>query len=182
MKNEILILIDIQNMYFAKGAYRLHEPEKTAKKAAIILKKFRNDHKPIIHIKHMFNISENPNGDYLLEFNEAVMPQKDEVILTKNYPNAFFKTDLKNVLDGLQATNLVIIGMMSHMCIDTTVRAAQNYNYKIIVVDDACTTMDLKWKGEKIAAKIIHNSIMASLNGVFADVVTATDYLYTKNI
>jgi len=177
MKNEVLILIDIQNIYFVEGVWKLHKPEKAAKKAAIILKQFRDENKPVIHVKHMFKVNGDPNGDYLLDFNNAVIPQKSEAIIIKHYPNAFLKTTLKKTLDKLQADRLVIIGMMSHMCIDTTVRAAQDYNYKVTVVDDACTTMDLVWNGKSIAAEIVHNSIMAALSGVFADVVMLTDYL-----
>lgn len=44
--------------------------------------------------------------------------------MSKNYPRAFLKTDLKKRLDKLKVDKLVIVGMMTHMCIDTTVRDA----------------------------------------------------------
>lgn len=174
---EALILIDIQNMYFTEGNYKLHEPEKAAEKAAQILNKFRNENKPIIHVKHMFNVNGRDNGDYLLDFNEAVKPKDGEIIVSKNYPNAFLKTNLYEELKKINTDSLVIVGMMSHMCIDTTTRAAQNYDYKVMVIHDACTTKDLEWDGEKIKAETVHNSIMASLKGMFAEVVSAEEYL-----
>lgn len=173
---EVLILIDIQNMYFTEGAYKLHEPEKAAEKAAEVLKKFRSENKPVIHVQHMFNVEGAENGDYLLAFNKAVKPAEGEIIVKKNYPNSFLKTELKEKLDELQADKLVIVGMMSHMCIDTTVRAAQNYSYDVTVIDEACTTKDLIWRGKKIDAETVHNSIMASLNGMFAKVISADEY------
>ncbi|WP_276324767.1 isochorismatase family protein [Clostridium butyricum] len=63
-------------------------------------------------------------ADDYLDFNEFVKPKKKEIIVSKNYPRAFLKTDLKKRLDKLKVDKLVIVGMMTHMCIDTTVRAA----------------------------------------------------------
>jgi len=180
MNQDVLILIDIQNMYFAEGAYQLHEPEKAAEKAAILLKKFREEQKPVIHVMHRFPVGDQAEGRYLLGFNEAVLPQAGETIIEKDYPSAFLQTGLKETLDTLHAETLVIAGMMTHMCIDTTVRAAQNYDYKITVIDDACTTKDLVWKGETIDAKTVHNSIMASLQGTFATVMGIDKFLQQK--
>lgn len=106
---EVLILIDIQNMYFAEGDYKLYEPEKAGKKAAEILEKFRNENKPIIHVKHNFKVDGVENGEYLLDFNECVKPEKKEIIISKDYPSAFLKTDLKKKLDKLKADKLVIV-------------------------------------------------------------------------
>ena len=174
---EALILIDIQNIYFAEGDYKLHEPEKAVEKAAQILSKFRSENGPIIHVRHMFNVAQNDKGDYLLDFNEAVKPKGGEIIVSKNYPNAFLKTNLYEEIKNVNEDSLVIIGMMSHMCIDTTVREAQNYDYKVTVIHDTCTTKDLEWNGEKIKASTVHKSIMASLNGMFAEVLSAEEYL-----
>jgi len=171
MNHDVLILIDIQNMYFTEGVFQLHEPEKAAEKAAILLKKFREEQKPVLHVMHRFPVGDQAEGRYLLEFNTAVLPQAGETIIEKDYPNAFLKTGLKETLDTLHADTLVIAGMMSHMCIDTTVRAAQNYDYKVTVVEDACTTKDLVWKGKTIDATTVHASIMASLQGTFATVM-----------
>ncbi|KJZ88807.1 MULTISPECIES: cysteine hydrolase family protein [Clostridium] len=174
---EVLILIDIQNMYFCEGDYKLYEPERAGKKAAEILEKFRMENKPIIHVKHNFKVDAMENGEYLLDFNECVKPKKKEIIVSKNYPSAFLKTDLKKQLDKLKVDKLVIVGMMTHMCIDTTVRAAQNYGYKVTVIHDACTTKDLKWNGQTIDAQTVHDSIMASLQGTFGEVISCEVFM-----
>ena len=174
---EALILIDIQNMYFTEGTYKLHKPEEAAEKAAKILEKFRKEGKPVIHVRHMFKVDGLENGGYLLEFNEAVKPKENEIIVSKNYPSSFLKTNLKEVLDKLEIGKLTIVGMMTHMCIDTTVRAAQDYAYDVTVVHDACTTKDLMFNDKKIDAETVHKSIMASINGMFAKVVSCEEYL-----
>ena len=175
--SEVLILIDIQNMYFCEGDYKLYEPEKAGKKAAEILEKFRNENKHVIHVKHNFKVDGVENGEYLLDFNECVKPEKKEIIISKNYPSAFLKTDLKEKLDELKADKLVIAGMMTHMCIDTTVRAAQDYGYEVTVIHDACTTKDLEWNGKTIKAETVHDSIMASLQKIFAEVVSCEEFI-----
>ena len=174
---EVLILIDIQNMYFCEGDYKLYEPERAGKKAAEILEKFRMENKPVIHVKHNFKVDAMENGEYLLDFNEGVKPKKKEIIVSKNYPSAFLKTDLKKRLGKLKGDKLIIVGMMTHMCIDTTVRAAQNYGYKVTVIHDACTTKDLKWNGQTIDAQTVHDSIMASLQGTFGEVMSCEEFM-----
>ena len=173
-----LIVIDMQNMYFMEGPYRLSCPEQAAANAAKVITKFRREQHPIIHIQHMFQgRASQEELMYLREFHELVKPIKGEIIIPKNYPSAFLGTGLQEKLQELQADELVIIGMMTHMCIDTTVRAAQDYHYPVTVIADACTTKDLEWKGHKLPADVVHNSIMASLAGRFADVYDVTEYL-----
>ena len=68
--------------------------------------------------------------------------------------------------------------MMSHMCVDTTVRACQDYGYEVTVVEDACTTMSLKHNGRKIDAETVHDVYMAALGDGFAKLVKSENYLY----
>ena len=61
--------------------------------------------------------------------------------------------------------------MMTHMCVDTTVRAAMDYGYEVDLVEDACATKDLEIQGESIPAQIVQRVFIASLEGVFANIV-----------
>ncbi len=63
---------------------------------------------------------------------------------------------------------LIICGMMTHLCVDTTVRAAMNYGYSVKVVGDACATMDLAINGETVPADMVPKAFLADLDGVFA--------------
>jgi nicotinamidase-related amidase len=65
--------------------------------------------------------------------------------------------------------------MMSHICIDTTVRAAKDYLYDVLVINDACTTKDLVWENEKIMAENVHKTFMASLQGTFAKIINVNE-------
>ena len=65
---------------------------------------------------------------------------------------------------------------MSHMCIDTTVRAAFDLGYSCKIISDACATRNLEFEGKVINASDVHASFMASLKGPFAAVLTTQEY------
>ena len=169
MKKEALLLIDIQNIYFTPGPLLLHKPKEAAEKAARLLEKFRKEGKTVIHVQHDFKI--------LACINKLVEPLEDEKIVHKEFPNSFLGTDLQDYLQENEITDLVVAGMMSHMCVDTTVRECQNYGYDVTVIDDACTTMSLKHDGKKIDAETVHAVYMASLADGFAKVIKMDEYL-----
>jgi nicotinamidase-related amidase len=173
-----LILVDIQNDYFPGGKNPLYNPEKAAENARIALGLFRNKNLPIIHIQH---ISLQEGATFFLpdtdgkEIHNSVKPNPEEKILIKHRPDSFFQTGLNENLEKMKIKKIVICGMMSHMCIDTTVRAAKNYTYDVLVLSDACATKDLIWENEKILAENVHNTFMASLQGTFAKIIKTNE-------
>jgi nicotinamidase-related amidase len=76
----------------------------------------------------------------------------------------------------LNLEKLFICTMLSNMRIDTSVRAAKSRGLKVVVLEDACATKDLVWNGEIIPAQTVHNTIMASLNGTFAEVIKVRSF------
>ncbi len=177
---EALLLIDIQNDYFPGGKMELADMRKAAKKAAELLKTFRTLGKPIFFIKHL---SKRPNATFFIpgtqgtDFHSSVSPLPEEEVIEKHSPNSFFQTELLSKLKEKNVTDLVICGAMSHMCIDTTVRAAKELGFMCTLIEDACAAHDLKFKDELIPTHTVHATFMAALEGIFADVVTADEYL-----
>lgn len=169
MSKEALLLIDIQKIYFTPGPMLLHKPKEAAENAARLLERFREAGKTVIHVQHNFKA--------LSCIHELVKPLENEKIIHKDYPNSFLETDLQKYLFEQGITHLVVAGMMSHMCVDTTVRACQDYGYEVTVIDDACTTMSLKHDGRKIDAETVHAVFMASLADGFAEVKKLEKYL-----
>ena len=169
MTNEALLLIDIQDIYFTPGPLLLHKPKEAAKNAAKLLKKFRAENKTVIHIQHDFKA--------FSKIHSLVKPIAGEKVIHKEKPSSFLGTDLLEYLHQKEITHLVVAGMMSHMCVDTTVRVCQNYGFEVMVIDDACTTMSLKHHGKRIDAETVHAVYMASLDNMFAKVFTTEDYL-----
>lgn len=175
-----LILIDIQNDYFKGGRAELYHTIEAAEKAKIVLEHFREKNLPIFHVQHV-DISRKAGffqpDTKGIEIYREMAPIPGEKIIVKHRPNAFYGTTLDQDLKSLGIEHVVICGMMSHMCIDTSVRAASDLNYKVSLVKDTCTTMDLPFEGKIIKATIIHEAAMASLNGVFAEEYNAEEII-----
>ncbi|WP_419771401.1 MAG: cysteine hydrolase family protein [Candidatus Marinarcus sp.] len=178
--SKALIIIDIQNDYFEGGACELVNPMEASLKAKKVLEYFREHSMPVFHVKHT-NIREGatfflPNTKGV-QIHENVKPLENEIIIQKNYPNSFLETSLENELEKLNIKELVICGMMSHMCVDSTTRAAFDMGFDVTLVHDACTTKDLEFLGKKVKASEVHNAFMSALGSVFAEVVSVEEIL-----
>lgn len=171
-----LILVDIQNDYFKGGRHELVNPEQAASQASNILHVFRARGWNIFHIRH---INSNPEASFFkvdtdgITFCEDVCPLEGEEVITKHRPDSFQGTNLKLKLTENNIEEVIICGMMTHMCIDTTVRTASRYGYSVTLIEDACATRDLIWREQIISAEEVQNAYFAALNGTFATVQKA---------
>ncbi|MCQ6267797.1 cysteine hydrolase [Fictibacillus sp. WQ 8-8] len=180
MVKTALILVDIQNDYFPKGRMELHKTNIAASNAKKVLDYFRGKNKTIFFIQHIFK---DPNAPFFapgtdgIHINEAVKPLEDETVIQKNYPNSFRETSLLSDLRKAGVEHVVICGMMSHMCIDATVRAAVDYGFRCTVIEDACTSPDLTLHGHRIPATHVHGAFMAALGSLYAAIETVDFFL-----
>ena len=171
---QALIIVDIQNDYFPGGKMELVGMEAAAQKARGVLEMFRARNKPIFHIQHLSN---RPGATFFLpetdgaEIHESVSPKGGEPVIQKHFPNCFAATSLQDQLRELGVEEIIFCGAMSHMCIDTTVRAAFDLGFHCTVVSDACATRNLEFGGMAIEASLVHAAFMAALSAPFARVV-----------
>ena len=177
---EALIIIDVQNDYFENGKMELKNPLKALENIKRLLAKFRNEKKEIIFIKHIAIREEAGfflKDTYGSEIHEAIMPLASEKIVLKNYPNSFFNTELDEYLKEKNIENLVITGMMTHMCVDSTTRAARDLGYKCVVIKDTCATRDFIFEGNIVTAEDIQSSFMTALGYYYAEILSCAEYL-----
>ena len=171
---QALLIIDVQNDYFPGGRFELHQPLKALANVERALRMFREKKLPVIHVQH---ISTREGAAFFLpgtegaEIHKNLAPAAGEHLVVKGAPNAFFRTNLAEILNESGVTDLVVCGMMSHICVDTTVRACFDFGLGVTLLADACTTRDLAGEGKTIPAETVHAVYMASLNGTFAKVV-----------
>lgn len=169
-----LVIIDVQNDYFPGGAMELEGADAAGANAAKVLQKFRNEKLPVIHVRHL---SVRPGSTFFLpgtkgaDIHPSVSPLSSEKIVEKNFPNSFRATGLQAHLESLSVKNLVVAGMMTHMCVDATVRQAADLGYKVTLLGDACATRAQAYAGEKVPAKQVHAAFLAALNGFYAKVI-----------
>lgn len=164
--NAALLLIDIQKDYFPGGKFPLVEPLPAARKAYALLQCFREHGGRHVHIQH---ISIRPGATFFLrgdsgsDIHDAVAHFEGEPIVYKHYPNAFRETNLLEMLKEWKTERVVIAGMMTHLCVDATTRAAADLGFKVIVAEDACATRDLQYGETLIPAEYVHKAFLAAL-------------------
>lgn len=168
-----LLMIDVQNDYFPGGRMELHNSVEAAECITALLEFFRGDSLPVIHIQHL---SVRPGATFFLpgtpgaEFYSATAPVPGERIMVKNFPNSFRGTGLDEYLKSQDISRLVVAGMMTHLCVDTTVRAAFDLGYEVLLCGDCCATRDLSIDGRHVSAVYVQGAFLASLNGLFSKV------------
>ena len=174
-----LLLIDIQNDYFPGGKMELVGSLAAAKKAYELLQCFREHHQHHIHIQH---VSTRPGATFFLpdgdgvNIHDSVAHFVGEPLVIKHYPNAFRETSLLELLKAEKVERLVITGMTTHMCVDATARAAADFGFQVIIVEDACATRDLKHGDTTIPADHVHKAFLAALKS-YGQVMTAEQVL-----
>jgi nicotinamidase-related amidase len=93
-------------------------------------------------------------------------------VVIKNYPNSFVQTDLDEILKAADASNSVLAGFMTHMCVNSTARGAFNLGYSPTVVASATATRALPGVGnETVPANVLQSASLAALSDLFAVVV-----------
>ena len=171
-----LIIIDIQNDYFPGGKMELEGSLAASLQAAKLLDSFRSKRLPLVHIQH---VSNRPGASFFLPGTEGVKihanvaPNAAETVLQKNFPNSFRDTRLLEHLRGLGVDHLVIAGMMTHMCVDATTRAAFDLGFGCSLAHDACATRALAFGEQRVPALQVHASFVAALAGLYAKVQNA---------
>ncbi|MFH1000290.1 MAG: isochorismatase family protein [Bacteroidota bacterium] len=165
-----LLLIDIQDFYFPGGRSALFEPDAAANQAALLLKDFRSKNQLIIHVKHQAELG--------ADIHMLVKPFDNEKVITKKQVNSFKDTDLLDYLKENQIDTLVMAGMQTHMCLEAAVRAAHDFGFICLLIEDACATKDLNYNGHTIAAKDVHLSTLHTLRA-YSKIYTTSEFLNT---
>lgn len=173
-----LLVIDIQNFY----ENTLFDFEKTCVNAGKVINKFRGNKLPVFYIRHIKKV---PVINKLIplekmkefQIHESVNPLEGEIIIDKYFINCYRETTLLENLKEKKIKRLVICGMMTHMCVDAAVRASNDYGFEVTVIDDACTTKDIKYRDQDIKARDVHNAFLAAFEYGYAKVINTEEFL-----
>lgn len=171
-----LILIDCQTTY-REGVMQLEGVEPALVQCQRLLNAYRAAGRPVIHIQH----DAGPGTPYDVKapigaIADVVQPIAGETVIVKTYPSSFEKTELDAVLKKLGVEELAIAGFMTHVCVNSTARAAFNHGYKATVVADATATRSLpNPTGGVVPAKTLHDASLTALHDMFAVVVPSAD-------
>lgn len=101
-------------------------------------------------------------GTWDVDVVDELRPAEDDIVIDKNRPSAFYGTILESVLHGLDASNLVVCGVTTNCCVETTVRDAGQRDYRAFVVEDAVA----EYEDDR------HEVALKSMGMLFAHLVT----------
>ena len=135
-----------------------------------LIRECRSNDIPVIYIQH------NGPKDHPLEkgtdgwrIHAAIAPQEGDNIVEKTTPDSFHNTNLSEVLQEKEIEHVILSGMQTEYCVDTTTRACSE-GYKVTLVSDAHSTFNTEvLRAEDIVKH--HNAVL----GAFADVVAVKD-------
>lgn len=177
-----LVIIDVQRDYFPGGQMTLTQPEKALGKIKQLETYFLQQNWPIIYIQHL-NVGKNAaffrpctTGAKL---HSKLQLHSESIVIKKLFPNSFHKTKLEKTLKSLCVKQLVITGMMTHMCVDSTTRAACERGFHPIVIADATATKDLTFGDEAASAQAVQTAFLAALAS-FATVCSTAEFLSSE--
>ncbi|MCY7262427.1 cysteine hydrolase family protein [Pseudomonas protegens] len=180
MAKQALIVIDIQNDYFAHGKWPLVGVDAAADNAARLIQAFRQKAQAVVHIRHEFTSDSAPfftPGSEGAHLHPKVLNRANEPVVLKHFVNSFRETELQAILQQQGIDELVIVGNMSHMCVEGTARAAADLGYPVKVIHDACATLDLEFNGQRVPAAQVQSAVMSALAFAYADVLSTEEFL-----
>ncbi|WP_313318246.1 cysteine hydrolase family protein [Stenotrophomonas sp.] len=180
MSKRAIIVVDLQNEYLATGKLPLVGIDAATANAVRVIADARAKGVPVLHVRHEAASSDAPifvPGSDGVRIMAAVAPIGDEPVIVKNHVNSFRDTDLKQQLDARGIEDVVVVGAMSHMCVDAVVRASADMGYAVTVLHDACATRDLEFNGIVAPAAQVHAAMMASFVFGYAQVSSTDAFL-----
>lgn len=180
-----MVLVDVQKAFLQieeKGIARNNV--NAVDNIVRLLSAFRQANMPIFHIRHA-SLEENSllrQDQAGFEPIEAAREKIGESVIIKHVNSSFIGTDLENQLRGKNIETLVIAGITTNHCVETTTRMAGNLGFDARLVADACYTFDrIGYDGQTETAENIHAMTLSNLNGEFATIETTDTVLAALN-
>jgi len=155
-----LLIIDVQQALCA-GPYAAFDIDRVIPRINAIGAKARSAGASVIFIQHEDDgpLQFGADGWQLAIGLEATGA---DLRVRKTTPDSFHRTELQALLQSRGVTHLVVCGLQSDFCVDTTVRRALALGYEVSLVADGHTTLD---NGVLTAAQIIahHNMTLGNM-------------------
>lgn len=175
-----LLVIDVQWDY-----WRLKLPQVPPESLLCNLKALihfcRGKNIKIVYVKHVTHSKRSnffQEGTEGAEIMEEIKPQEDEILIVKHTPGAFFNTKLDETLKGWGIENLILTGMRTEHCCDTTTREAHALGYRNYFVSDCTATFDIVDKErEQIPREEIQRMTETILSNGFATVLSSENLM-----
>ncbi|HFI0618859.1 TPA: cysteine hydrolase family protein [Streptococcus suis] len=134
MKSALLV-IDIQNLVVEGKPFAIEERLQLWQDSLALVRQSRIE---VIYIRHHDQELVKDTPDW--EIHPLVAPLENEMIFDKTFNSAFKETGLHSYLQKQKINKLIIMGMATNFCVDTTVKVAFEYGYQLAIIKDGTTT------------------------------------------
>jgi nicotinamidase-related amidase len=178
MGDVALLVIDVQMFGFGKDS-PVHAGELLLANIGGLIARARAAGVPVIYVQHCGAAGEiDEPGAPAWEIHPAIAPAEDEPVVQKRHPDAFQETTLLQELESRDVKRLVVAGMQTEYCVDTTCRRAYSLGYDVVLAEDAHST----WDTENLTAPQIIAHHNATLGGWFVTLKAARDITFEEEI
>lgn len=177
--NAALLIIDTQQGFDDPRLPPRNNPGAEAN-IARLLAAWRASGRPIFHVRHHSRRPTSPlrPGQPGADFKPEARPIEGEPVFTKQVNSAFIGTDLEAKLRERAIETLVIAGVQTNYCVETTARMSGNLGFDTFVVEDAMWTYDKEGPdGTRYPAQQLHAISIVNMHGEFATIATADEVL-----
>lgn len=141
-KNQTLLIIDAQINMFNED-FSIYQANQIIKRLQYLVKQARSNNVPVIWVRNNGGKGDpDEPGTQGWKIHPLLKPMKGEVVVDKYEPSAFKDTNLLLILKQNKITDLVIAGMQTEICINSTVRQALEFGFNVIIVEDGHSTFD----------------------------------------
>jgi nicotinamidase-related amidase len=167
-----LLVIDIQDSFKINGErWEKRSNHAFETNVARLIARFRETGQPVIWVMHT-----DPDPGFRTTDPEfrlmAFLDRRDgEPLLVKNTKNAFTSTDLEQRLDALGVEKVVVCGIQTEQCCETTTRLASDLGYEVDFVTEATLTFPIG----TLSTDAIVERTEAVLRGRFARIATVEE-------
>lgn len=157
-----LIIIDVQTA-LCSGEYKTFDCENVIKRINQVSEKARLAGVPVILVQHESTEDELfRNGSPGWQLAESLVRAQTDILIGKKATDSFHNTELEETLRKLGVDRLVVCGMQSDFCVDTSIRRALALGYPVDLISDGHTTVD---NGILTASQITahHNQTLSNI-------------------
>lgn len=134
-----VLVIDVQQG-LCEGEGAAFDCDGTIARINCVTQKARLAGVPVVFIQHESRSGYLEHGSAAWQFAKGLDVQPSDAKLRKTTPDSFLRTDLEALLNTLRAREVIICGMHSEFCIDTTARRALALGFPVVLVSDAHTS------------------------------------------
>jgi nicotinamidase-related amidase len=177
-RNTALLVIDVQMFGFGEDS-PVYAGESLLANICDLVAHARAADVPVVYVQHCGAEGESAEpGAPAWEIHPAIAPAEGEPVVQKGHPDAFQETTLLQELESKNIKRLVVAGMQTEYCVDTTCRRAYSLGYDVVLAEDAHST----WDTEHLTAPQVIAHHNATLGGWFVTLKAARDVIFEEEV